>query len=155
MKRRIYTDTSVIGGCLDVEFRQPSLELLGLFKSGKAVIVLSDLTCLELEAAPAAVRQVLSAVAEANREYVELTEEASELANRYIEEQVLSRSKRVDAQHIAIATLARVDVLVSWNFRHIVNLDRIRGYNSVNMRYGYPLIEIRTPREVISHGSYE
>jgi len=155
MKRRIYTDTSVIGGCLDVEFRQSSLELLSLFESGKAVIVLSDLTRLELEAAPPAVRQVLAGVAEVNREYVELTEEASELANRYIEEEVLSRSKRVDAQHIAIATLARVDVLVSWNFRHIVNLDRIRGYNSVNMRYGYPLIEIRTPREVISHGSYD
>jgi hypothetical protein len=155
MKRRIYTDTSVIGGCLDAEFRQSSLELLSLFMSGKAVIVLSDLTRLELEAAPAAVRQVLSEVAEANREYVELTEEASELANRYIEEGVLNRSKHVDAQHIAVATLARVDVLVSWNFRHIVNLDRIRGYNSVNMRYGYPLIEIRTPREVISHDSQE
>jgi hypothetical protein len=155
MKRRIYTDTSVIGGCLDIEFRQPSLELLSLFKSGKAVIVLSDLTRLELEAGPTAVRQVLSEVTEVNREYVELTEEASELANRYIEEGVLSPSKRVDAQHIAVATLARVDVLVSWNFRHIVNLDRIRGYNSVNMRYGYPLIEIRTPREVVSHGSYE
>ena len=155
MKRRIYTDTSVIGGCLDAEFRQPSLELLGLFRSGKAVIVLSDLTRLELEAAPVAVRQVLSEVAEANREYVELTEEASELANRYIEEGVLNRSKHIDAQHIAVATLARVDVLVSWNFRHIVNLDRIRGYNSVNMRYGYPLIEIRTPREVISHDSQE
>jgi hypothetical protein len=153
MKRRIYTDTSVIGGCLDAEFRGPSLGLLDLFESGKAVIVLSDLTRLELDAAPAGVRRVLDGVAEANREYVELTEEAAELANRYIAEEILSRSKRVDAQHIAIATLARVDVLVSWNFRHIVNLDRIRGYNSVNMRCGYPLIEIRTPREVISYGS--
>jgi len=153
MKRRIYTDTSVIGGCLDAEFRQASMELLGLFQSGTAVIVLSDLTRLELDAGPVAVRQILSGVAEANREYVELTEEASELANRYIEEGVLVRSKHVDAQHIAIATVARVDVLVSWNFRHIVNLDRIRGYNSVNMRYGYPLIEIRTPREVVSYGT--
>lgn len=57
---------------------------------------------------------------------------------------------RVDAQHIAIATVARVDVLVSWNFKHIVNLQRIHGYNSVNLRYGYPMIEIRTPREVMS-----
>lgn len=153
MRRRIYTDTSVIGGCLDVEFRGPSLELLNLFKFGQAVIVLSDLTRFELDAGPPAVRRVLDEVIEADREYVELTEEATELANRYIEEGVLSRSKRVDAQHIAIATPARVDVLVSWNFKHIVNLDRIRGYNSVNMRCGYPLIEIRTPREVISYGS--
>jgi len=153
MRRRIYTDTSVIGDCLDVEFRGPSLGLLDLFQSGQAVIVLSDLTRLELDAGPTAVRRVLDEVAEANREYVELTEEAAELANRYIEEGVLNHSKHVDAQHIAVATLARVDVLVSWNFRHIVNLDRIRGYNSVNLRCGYPLIEIRTPREVISYGS--
>ncbi len=155
MKRRIYTDTSVIGGCLDVEFRGPSLRLLDLFKSGHAVIILSDLTRFELDAGPAAVRRVLDEVTEANREYVELTEEAAGLADRYIKEGVLGRSKHVDAQHIAIATCARVDVLVSWNFRHIVNLDRIRGYNSVNLRCGYPLIEIRTPREVISYGSRE
>ena len=60
------------------------------------------------------------------------------------------RRMRVDAQHIAIATVGRVDVLVSWNFRHIVNLVRIHGYNSVNLRKGYPMIEIRTPREVLS-----
>lgn len=153
MRRRIYTDTSVIGGCLDAEFRGPSLELIEIFKKGEAVIVLSDLTRLELDAAPVAVRRVLDAVAEVHREYVELAEEATELANRYIEEGVLGPSKRIDAQHIAIATLAHVDVLVSWNFKHIVNLDRIRGYNSVNMKCGYPLIEIRTPREVISYGS--
>ena len=151
MKRRTYTDTSVIGGCLDVEFRGPSLRLLDLFKSGQAVIILPDLTRFELDA----VRRVLDEVTEENREYVELTEEAAGLADRYIKEGVLGRSKHVDAQHIAIATCPRVDVLVSWNFRHIVNLDRIRGYNSVNLRCGYPLIEIRTPREMISYGSRE
>ena len=59
------------------------------------------------------------------------------------------RQGGVDAQHIAIATISRVEVLVSWNFRHIVNLQRIRGYNAVNLRDGYPLLEIRTPQEVI------
>jgi hypothetical protein len=56
---------------------------------------------------------------------------------------------RVDAEHIAVATVARVDVLVSWNFKHVVNLSRIQGYNSVNLRLGYPLLEIRTPLEVL------
>lgn len=56
----------------------------------------------------------------------------------------------LDAQHIAIATINRVDVLVSWNFKHIVNLRRIHLYNSINLKYGYPLIEIRSPREVIN-----
>lgn len=71
-------------------------------------------------------------------------------AEAYIRAAVLSPGMRADAQHIAIATVGRVDVLVSWNFKHIVNLERIRGYNSVNLRQGYPLIEIRTPREVVS-----
>ncbi|GMR24207.1 MAG: hypothetical protein BMS9Abin37_2725 [Acidobacteriota bacterium] len=56
---------------------------------------------------------------------------------------------RADAQHIAMATVARADVLVSWNFKHIVNLHRIQGYNSVNLRRGYPILEIRAPREVL------
>ena len=81
---------------------------------------------------------------------LQLDAEASELAEAYIAAAVLSPRMRADAQHIAIATVGRVDVLVSWNFKHIVNLERIHGYNSVNLRKGYPIIEIRTPREVLS-----
>jgi len=151
MKRRIYTDTSVIGGCLDVEFEDASRQLLDMFKTGEAILVLSDLTLLELQGAPASVRAVLVEVPEAHREYVELTEEAAVLAQRYIDAGVIGAAKRVDAQHIAIATISRVEVLVSWNFRHIVNLPRIRGYNAVNLREGYPLLEIRTPQEVLRY----
>ena len=151
MKCRIYTDTSVIGGCLDVEFEDASRQLLAMFKTGEAILVLSDLTLLELQGAPASVRAVLDEVPEAYREYVELTEEAALLAQRYIDAGVIGAAKRVDAQHIAMATISRVEVLVSWNFRHIVNLQRIRGYNAVNLRDGYPLLEIRTPQEVIRY----
>jgi hypothetical protein len=152
MKRRIYTDTSVIGGCLDVEFEDASRQLLDLFKTGEAILVLSDLTLLELQGAPASVQAVLEEIPEAHREYVELTAEAALLAQRYIDARVIGAAKRVDAQHIAIATISHVEVLlVSWNFRHIVNLQRIRGYNAVNLRDGYPLLEIRTPQEVIRY----
>ncbi len=151
MRPRIYADTSVIGGCLDGEFREPSSRLLELFRVGKAVLVLSDLTVIELDEAPPRVRAVVDQVPESHREYLELTEEAAELAGRYLSAGVLEPSKLVDAQHIAIATVARVDVLVSWNFRHIVNLARIHGYNSVNLRYGYPALEIRSPQEVIPY----
>lgn len=81
---------------------------------------------------------------------LQLGAEASELAEAYIAAAVISPGMRADAQHIAIATVGRVDVLASWNFKHIVNLERIHGYNSVNLRKGYPTIEIRTPREVLS-----
>ena len=61
------------------------------------------------------------------------------------------RAQRLNAQHIATATVHRTDVLVSWNFKHVVNLDRIRGYNSVNLREGYPMLEIRSPQEVLPY----
>jgi hypothetical protein len=112
------------------------------------VLVASTLTLQELAEAPDEVRRHLAAVPEAHIETLPLDAEASELAEAYIAEGVITANMRADAQHIAIATVARVDVLVSWNFRHIVNLQRIRGYNSVNLRRGYPMLEIRAPREV-------
>ena len=83
-------------------------------------------------------------------ETLQLSAEARDLAEAYVAAGVLPAKMRADAQHIAMATVGRVNVLVSWNFRHIVNLERIHGYNSVNLRKGYPMIEIRTPREVLS-----
>ena len=81
-------------------------------------------------------------------ELIHQNAESEALAEEYIRQAVVSRRMLADAQHIAVATVARVDVLVSWNFRHIVNLDRIRGFNAVNLRAGYPLLEIRSPLEV-------
>ncbi len=73
------------------------------------------------------------------------------MAERYIEEKVVGNTSRADCQHIALATIYKADVLVSWNFKHIVNLERIRGYNSINFREGYQMIEIRTPREIFNY----
>ena len=149
MRTRIYVDASVVGGCEDDEFAHHSLQLMACFVRGSYVLVLSNLTVQELAAAPGEVRRHLAMVPEEHIETLQLSAEARELAQTYISEGVISPGMRVDAQHIAIATVARVDVLVSWNFRHIVNLHRIRGYNSVNLRKGYPTIEIRAPREVL------
>src|SRR5438093_12307755 len=102
MKQRIYTDTSVIGGCLDPKFEVPSLRLVERFKRGEAVIALSELTLLELVGAPEKVRGVLKGVPEAHREYLDFTTEAKELAERYLNEGVIGPGKRIDAQHIAI-----------------------------------------------------
>lgn len=128
MKPRIYTDTSVLGGCEDDEFREPSLR--------------------ELETAPPRVKAVVPRVPRAHIESLPLSSEAEELAAAYIDDGAVGLRMRADALHIALATAARVDVLVSWNFKHIVNLKRIHAYNAVNLKRGYPLLEIRTPREV-------
>ncbi|MEE8466845.1 MAG: PIN domain-containing protein [Planctomycetota bacterium] len=148
MKPRIYTDTSVLGGCEDDEFRDPSRRLLEAFVSGKLTLVLSELVLRELEAAPERVRMVVGRVPDMHVEALRLSREAEELAAAYIEEGAIGVRMRADALHIALATVARVDVLVSWNFKHIVNLRRIHAYNGVNLKKGYPILEIRTPREV-------
>jgi hypothetical protein len=85
-------------------------------------------------------------------ERIELTQEIMDLADKYISEKVVGRTSLEDCRHIALATINRVDVLASWNFKHIVNLERIKGYNSVNLRLGYPTLEIRTPQELVSYG---
>lgn len=150
MRARIYVDASVVGGCEDDEFAEQSVRLTECFVRGKSVLVVSDLTVQELAPAPEAVRTRLASVPEAHIEALQLDAEARELAVAYIAAGVLTARMRADAQHIAIATVARVDVLVSWNFKHIVNLQRIHGFNSVSLRRGYPMLEIRTPREVLT-----
>lgn len=150
MRQRIYTDTSVLGGCEDEEFSEHSIRLVEEFVRGDRILVLSSLTVLELTAAPISVHRRIATVPESQIEMLQLDEEARALAEAYISAEVLTAEMRADAQHIALATVGRVDVLVSWNFKHMVNLRRIQGYNSVNLRLGYPMIEIRTPREVLA-----
>lgn len=139
-----------MGGCEDEEFAEHSIRLMDSFVSGDRMLVLSSLTLQEMVDAPAAVRKRLATIPETHIETLPLDAEARGLAEAYVSAGILPAKLRADAQHIAIATVARVDVMVSWNFKHIVNLQRIHGYNSVNLRQGYPLIEIRTPREVLS-----
>lgn len=146
---RIYTDTSVIGGCFDDEFRDASVRLFDKFRQGASVLVISDVTVDELEGAPAAVRRVLDDVPDHAFELIKVTAEVERLARQYIERGVIRPQDLADARHIAAATIHNVDALVSWNFKHIVNLPRIRGYNSINLLFGYKLLEIRTPQEVL------
>jgi hypothetical protein len=149
MKQRIYIDTSVIGGCEDEEFSKWSIQLFEDFREGLRTAVVSDLTRRELEGAPESVKKTLLSLPDSNLENVFLTEEAETLAQKYIDDGVVSVRHIADAQHITIASLERVDVLVSWNFKQIVNLERIHAFNSVNLKSGYPVLEIRSPREVI------
>ena len=151
MKPRVYTDTSVIGGSEDSEFRDASRRLLEAFRLGAMTLVISELTLRELEAAPAAVRDALGRIRPDLIEVLPVSSEAEDLAAAYIADGAVGPRMRADALHIALATVARVDVLVSWNFKHIVNLQRIRGYHSVNIRRGYPILEIRSPREVLTN----
>ncbi len=149
LRPRIYVDTSVIGGCFDNEFEKYSNQLFEEFISGEKRLVISDLVLFELEGAPENVKEVLNKVTEDNIEYVFINEESVSLANAYLKDGVIAENSLSDARHIAIASMERVDVLVSWNFKHIVNLNRIHLINSVNLKLGYPILEIRSPMEVL------
>jgi len=146
---KVYIDTSVIGGCLDDEFSTWSCALFEEFKAGLKIPVIADITLQELESAPIEVQDILKPFSD-KIEYVSFNEEADKLSRAYLDEEIVTAKYLVDAQHIALASVMRVDVLVSWNFKHIVNLNRIRLYNSVNMKMRYPLIDIRSPREVLN-----
>ena len=148
-KLRIYVDTSVIGGCFDEDFEQESRALIEMVKRGKLEIVVSELLLQELESAPEHVKQVLGEIPSENMEGAYITHEAESLRDAYISLKVAGKSQANDALHVALASVAKVDMIVSWNFKHIVHYDKIRGFNAVNLREGYLPIDIRSPLEVV------
>ncbi|HQP97041.1 MAG TPA: PIN domain-containing protein [bacterium] len=148
---RIYVDTSVFGGCFDPEFAEWSNALMDDFRSGRFALVVSDVTAGEVEMAPQSVREIFSALHEFADNLV-VTDEALNLLRAYEAHRILGPRFRNDMLHIAIATVAEVDVVVSWNFRHIVRLDKIQLFNGVNLEFGYKPLAIYSPREVATHG---
>ena len=121
----------------------------------KIIILYSEITESELIAAPENIQSFVRGLPLESTEYIEISEEAIQLADKYISEKIVGKTSRDDCIHIALATIHRADVLISWNFKHIVNLSKIRGYNSVNLKLGYPTIEIRSPKEMIDYEENE
>ncbi len=102
--------------------------------------------------APEKVKNLLKKYSVDKFDRIKLTEEATILANTYIFEKVVGETSLEDCRHIALATIYKVEILASWNFKHIVNLEKIKGYNSVNLRLGYQMLEIRSPQDLINYG---
>ena len=150
-KLNLYIDTSVIGGYFDVEFEEETKMLFKGILNNEFHVVYSTVTEDELINAPEKVRNLLNSIPNENKTRIELTEEAVLLGDRYIAENVVGKTSREDCFHIALATIFKADILVSWNFKHIVNIIRIRGYNAVNIKLGYSTIDIRSPKEIINY----
>ena len=147
-KMRVYVDTSVFGGVNDSEFAEPSRRFLARVKGGEFTVVVSAEVVRELDSAPVAVRKELDDIPDELLEDISVDLQVEMLADAYVDAGVLGKASRSDAIHVAAAVVAEADLIVSWNFRHIVNYDRIRKYNAVNMLKGYTTIEIRSPAEV-------
>ena len=151
MKQRFYLDTSVYGGVFDEEFDEFTLQLFERIKLGKITCIYSELIETELLNAPSRVKIFFQELPKESMEKVEINDDILTLATKYVEEKVVGETSFDDCIHIATATFHRVDILVSWNFKHIVNVYRIRGYNSINLRMNYPSLEIRSPKEIVEY----
>ena len=151
MKLKLYFDTSVFGGVYDKEFQEETEQLFDMVRAGEITCVYSDLTEFELENAPEKVKMHFVNLPNDHIEFVEITEEMNQLANEYTNKKVVGETSIDDCRHIACATIKKVDYLVSWNFKHIVNVFRIRGYNSINIKSGYTQLDIRSPKDIIKN----
>jgi hypothetical protein len=151
MKQRLYIDTSVFGGYFDEEFSEFTTPLFKRMQSGEFKLLFSAITQEELSAAPEKVKYLVTNLKSENTEFIEITDEAVELATQYIKEKVVGQTSYADSLHRAFATINHADYLISWNFKHIVNVQRIRGYNAINIKNGYKELEIRSPRDFMTY----
>ena len=154
MKQRLYIDTSVFGGYFDEEFSEFTRPLFSRIQNGEFRLLFSEITQDELTPAPEKVQELVRNFKVQNTDFIEINEEAVELATQYITEGVVGQTSFADCLHISLATINRADYLISWNFKHIVNVLRIRGYNSINIKNGYKELEIRSPRDFMNYEDY-
>lgn len=151
--QRIYFDTSIYGGYFDEEFEKFTRPLFDRIFKGEFIVLQSTMLDEELEFAPKKIKDLISKIDVTFTEFLIDKNEAINLATEYINEKVVGETSFADCLHIALATIYQADLLVSWNFKHIVNVERIRGYNSINIKFGYKQLDIRSPREIMNYGN--
>src|SRR4030042_5546238 len=152
---RLYLDTSVIGALFDDEMPERTRitrELLDLIAEGKHVGVISNIVLEEIDRSPEELKKKLvKEIRKVPFQVIAEDENSADLLEIYEQEDFIRKGARLDLRHLSLATTYGVDAVVSWNFRDIVNIRTRRAVHSVNLRLGYPLIEIVSPEEVIEY----
>jgi hypothetical protein len=145
---RIYIDTSVIGGCFDDEFNVWSNALFDDLRKGLFKPMISSVVTEEIKVAPDWVKKQYEELLKIGARVLSPDKQSFELIRQYEKHEIIPIKFRNDMLHIAVATIAEADILVSWNFKHIVRYDKIQQFNAVNIENGYKAIAIYSPREV-------
>ena len=149
--QRIYVDSSVPSAMFDEDDHpEKTRAFWQAVIDEKFRIIASDVLDEEMESAPQNVQEFYERLPESQIERIVSTKESNELAALYIAQNVVGESNLDDCRHIALATIANADVIVSWNLRHIVNENRIPKYNGVNTAQGYKAISIQTPYDFMT-----
>ena len=150
----LYLDNSIVGGYFDAEFEEATRLLWRLEEEGRCRFVASVVTQQEVIQAPPAVIELFAKTFPDNSSLLDLTLRAEGLAKAYVESGIVTSKYVDDARHVAIATTHGIGILVSWNFRHLVNYQRESGFNRINLENGYPTIRIISPLELV-YGSQD
>ncbi len=147
---KVYADTSVFGGVFDAEFARDSRQFFDDVLAGKFTLVVSALVEEEIESAPAFVRDHFMQLVSSS-ELAEISPEVLDLRDAYLSAGIVTPKSTDDATHVALATISQCEIIVSWNFKHIVHFQKIPKYNAVNVLHGHRTINIYSPSEVISY----
>jgi predicted nucleic acid-binding protein len=152
--QRIYLDTSVFGGCFESEFADWSNGLLRDIENGLFRATTSEIIAIEIKAgAPIIVQQRFGQFLQlCSPEILSTSDEVLTLLDAYAGHGILTQKFRNDMLHIALAAAHGVDVVASWNFKHIVRYEKIVKFNAVNLELGYHQIAIHSPREITTYG---
>ncbi len=147
---KIYADTSVYGGVFDEEFTEASQAFFNLVRNGAYNLCVSEVVHQELSVAPEKVNELFQEFLPV-AQLLDIGSDALALQQAYIAEGILTEKWYDDALHVALATIAECNIIVSWNFKHIVNCRKIPLFNAVNVLKGYRQIAIYSPLEVINY----
>ncbi|HHT9105057.1 MAG TPA: PIN domain nuclease [Candidatus Wujingus californicus] len=152
-KIKYYLDTTIFNFVFaegDTEKKDITVKLFKDLPSISNGIYISDEVIREINRAPEPRKsQLVGLLEETNPLLLEVDIETEELAERYVKEGIIPERYRSDAVHIAVAVVNGIEVIVSWNFEHIVKLKTRVMVNGINRLLGYHEIEICSPEEVI------
>ena len=151
---RVYVDTSVFGGFFDEEFQIVSRKFFKQIKEKQFTLVTSAVVKEELMTAPKKVQDLFIEISK-YAEILNITEDALKLQHSYLKAKIVPSKFSNDALHVALATVSRCDLIVSWNFKHIVHFRKIPLYNKINVDQGYTQVGIFSPLEVIVYEEKE
>jgi predicted nucleic acid-binding protein len=146
--RTIYIDSSVVGGYFDTEWQDATRELWRQWELGRWRMITSVVTVAEMLNAPAQVRELFESTFDADS-VLQATDEMDALAELYLKARVVPTRYSDDARHVAACVAGGCLILVTWNFRHLANVNREAGFNAVNLLHGYPAVRMVSPLEVI------
>jgi hypothetical protein len=151
-RSRIYVETSVLGGCFDPEFRYWTHGLIEDFRKGTFQPVMSDIVASEVLELHESIRGIHRELLALGAQEVGVTLAALDLRRAYQERVTLAPNFQNDLLHLAVASLADVDVTVSWGLPRVISLDQLIALNTINQELGHRPVALSLPREVTRHG---